>query len=118
MEISAMESGQAMEIKEIKDWSFDDFLHFSILQALRAATEDTIRYSLCVTNLEALMIDELEKNEEYINSITKKKKELDKEYGDLDENQMIKLGEMAGYKFRELIKIMKFNIPKETIGEI
>jgi hypothetical protein len=118
MEFSDIESGQAMEISEIKEWSFDDFLRYSILQALRAATEDIGKYAICTNNLEALMIDELENNIKYKENVSKYSDRLDKQYGDVKEYQFIKIGELAAFKFKEMIKIMKKKIPHETIGEV
>ena len=111
-------STEMKDIEEIKEWGFDEFVRFSILQALRAATEDVIKYAVCVNNIEALMVDELEENQIYKTAITTLDKKHQKEYGIADENMQQRLGEMASFKFKELVKILKFKIPKEKVGNV
>lgn len=110
------EEFQTIEMREIREWNFNDFLNFSIMQTLKSASEDIIKFSICVDNIEALLVDELEDNKKYNNVIKEKWDKLDEEYGEREQNKAIKLKEFASFKFKELLKIIKSKIPQEKIG--
>lgn len=105
---------QMAELREIKEFSINDFINFSIIQSLKSASEDLQKFTICVSNIESLMCDELDDDTDYQNAIKAKEAEL---------KTKMKLGEedkrdwlMAQFKFRLLIKKIKMKIPKEERG--
>lgn len=116
-EISKLEKG-GVEVKELQELDFETILYFSILQALKSALEDVYKYYLAVENIESLLADELEYNQEYYKKVEEFEKEIIKRHGISEEKQSIRLLELARFKFRELMKIIKRKIPHNVIGEI
>lgn len=108
-----------IELKDIKEWSFTDFLNFAVMQSLKSASEDIVKYAISVDNIETLLIDDLENdksNPNYFQKIKTKEKELEREYGTRDEFKAVRLKELSSFKFRELIKFIKKKTPQEVIG--
>ena len=119
--ITEIESAASMtEVSEIKEWTFDEFFKYAILQALRAATENETKYIICVGNIEALMDDELSENKEYQAAIEREEKQLKKDYPAINDQEHTFVREfyLAKLKFRMIIRIFKNKMPKETTGEL
>lgn len=105
----------AMNLKEL---SIDNLIKYCMLQALRLQTEDVIKFSLAVENLESLLWDEIEKDTEYQDNIKKKKAEINKEHGSGEDKKILVMKEISQYKFRLLVNKVKKKIPIDTIGVI
>lgn len=98
----------------LKDADFSDFVTFAVFQALRAQLEDVTKFALAVENIESLLIDKLE--QDYYAKVNAKIQELEEQYGNRDEDRIIKIKELATFKFRELIKYIKKGMPEEIEG--
>jgi hypothetical protein len=114
----ALQDNSMQEMREIKEWSINDMIKFAVLQTLKAMSEDTHKFSICVNAIESLMCDEVEENEDYKKKINKKWEELEEEYGNRFDKKIDKVSEFANFKFRLLVKLMKSKIPVEITGEV
>jgi len=116
MATEQQENFQLVEISEIKDWSWDDLLKYAVLKSISASIVDLIKFSVSVDMVEAIAGEEVENNTEYGKALKEKEAELDKKYGLREEWKEIKLKELATFKFRELLKLIRKKIPKEETG--
>ena len=105
---------QMQELREIKEFSINDFINFSIIQTLKSASDDLNKYQICVSNIESLMCDDLEEDDKYQKAIDAEKERLKGVFklGDEDKRDWL----FAQFKFRLLIKKIKMKIPKEERG--
>lgn len=104
-----------INIEELKELSFEDFVKMAVTQVLTSALEDVVKYCLAVDNMECLLINE-ERDKELIEDFSKKWNELEEKYGKKDE--LSKQKEYAVYRFKKLIRKMRKMTPIEVVGVV
>lgn len=115
------------------DLTYEGIIKYAVMQTLRLQTEDTERFALSVENIESLVLDELEQKEiietvnrgkgkephpTYFEDLDKKLKDLETLYGRRDDKHLIKIRELAQFKFRLLMRHIKQKIPLDMVGII